>query len=132
MCCKKTLYSFILLFVFLSLAACSSIYSLETSIGRFDMAFELSDTFESSVPALGSEFLIVTLMPENKDITEKQIRDYFLPGDDCKGAVAKCGEGEYTFSSIRFKKENNALVCTIVFEIPKELTNTDKVTLMIS
>jgi hypothetical protein len=116
------------LFVFIS-AACSEKFNLKTPVGTFNMTVAIADKYDTSVPAEGNQFLVVRLTPVSSDVSVKEMQEYFKPDDASAGAIAECGAGEYTFSSMHFEKDGDADICVIIFEIPKELTDSDKITL---
>jgi len=93
------------------------------------MTVEIADQYDASSPAEGNQFLIVRLEPVSPEVTIQQMQEYFRPDDENTGAIAECGEGEYTFSSMHFEKSKTGNVCVIIFEVPSELTDSDKITL---
>lgn len=116
----------LLLFV---LAACSEKYNLKTPIGSFNMTADIADRYDASLPADGNQFLIVKLEPLTRETTVAEMQEYFKPDGESAGAIAECGEGEYTFSSMHFEKGESGDICVIIFEVPRELADSDKITL---
>ena len=114
----------IILFSVVFFSACAGKFNLQTPIGSFDMSVEIADKYEQSFPQEGDQFLIVHLTPTTPGITQDQIQKYVFPDDESKGIIAECEAGEYTLSSLRFVPGENGQDCIVIFEVPKELTDT--------
>lgn len=121
---RKYLIILMTVFFVLAISACSQKFNLKTPIGSFDMTVDIADQYEHSVPQEGNQFLVVHLTPQQSGITEQQMQQYIFPNGESKGAIAECEEGEYTLSSLRFEPGENGPNCIIIFEVPKELTDT--------
>lgn len=121
---KKLLCLLSIVFAVVFFSACTDKFSLQTSIGNFDMRVEIADSYERSLPQEGYQFLIVHLKPTTPGITQEQIQQYIFPSDETNGIIAQCEAGDYTLSSMRFVPGENGQDCIVIFEVPKELTDT--------
>jgi len=128
---KKILIILLAVFFMLIASACSEKYDLKTPIGNFDMTAEITDTYENTAPQDGNQFLVVHLAPQQSGITPDQMRQYIFPTEQNTGIIAECQAGEYTLTALKFEPGKNGQDCVIIFEVPKDLTDTAGIRLKI-